>query len=141
MKRVYFPKISKQVLLFQIQKHFNIISYNNVRKDIRHLPISNASYFTTRYTIWCIILSTVVLLGKLQMMSRTLDEVKNFTPVFLWGFVNQVFVQWPFLFWRQHSQVMLSYPPPLCQCYTLVMMNSITSCFLAGDFIPETGHN
>lgn len=88
MKRVYFPKISKQVLLFQIQKHFNIISHNNVRKDIRHLPISNASYFTTRYTIWCIILSTVVLLGKLQMMSRTLDEVKNFTPVFLWGFVN-----------------------------------------------------
>lgn len=88
MKRVYFPKISKQVLLFQIQKHFNIISYNNVRKDIRLLPIFNASYFTTRYTMWCIILSTVVLLGKLQMMSRTLDEMKNFTPVFAWGFVN-----------------------------------------------------
>lgn len=88
MKRVYFPKISKQVLLFQIQKHFNIISYNNVRKDIRHLLIFNASYFTTRYTIWCIILSTVVLFRNLLMMSRTLDEVKNFTPVFAWGFVN-----------------------------------------------------
>lgn len=119
MKRVYFPKISKQVLLFQIQKHFNIISYNNVRKDIRHLLIFNASYFTTRYTIWCIILSTVVLFRKLLMMSRTLDEVKNFTPVFAWGFVNQVFVQWPFVFLEVAllSYVKLPPPPPLPMLY------------------------